>query len=137
MSVPHVHIIDHPLIARSLTILRDATTDSANFRQHLRLIARLMTVAATQTVPTREITVRTPLEDTSGCVLAHPIVLAPILRAGLGMAEGVLEMIPDAQVAHLGLFRDEVTLEPKVYYQNFPRDFSQSDILLIDPMLAT
>jgi uracil phosphoribosyltransferase len=103
MSVPHVHIIDHPLIARSLTILRDATTDSANFRQHLRLIARLMTVAATQTVPTREITVRTPLEDTSGCVLAHPIVLAPILRAGLGMAEGVLEMIPDAQVAHLGL----------------------------------
>lgn len=137
MTTPLVTTVEHPLIARSLTLLRNAETDSAAFRSHLRLIARLMTVAATQGVPTREVKVRTPLEETAGCELAHPIVVAPILRAGLGMAEGVMEMIPDAQVAHLGLFRDEETLEPKVYYQNFPSDFSDSEILLIDPMLAT
>ena len=137
MSSPLVSTLEHPLIARSLTILRDATTDSATFRAHLRLTARLMTVAVTQSVPTRVIKVHTPLEETDGCELTHPIVVAPILRAGLGMAEGVLEMIPDAQVAHLGLFRDEETLEPKVYYQNFPSDFTDSEILLIDPMLAT
>lgn len=137
MTTPLVSTVEHPLIARSLTILRDTTTDSATFRSHLRLIARLMTVAATQSVPTRAIRVTTPLEETDGYELTHPIVVAPILRAGLGMAEGVLEMIPDAQVAHLGLFRDEETLEPKVYYQNFPNNFEDSRILLIDPMLAT
>jgi uracil phosphoribosyltransferase len=137
MSSPLVSTVEHPLIARSLTILRDATTDSATFRSHLRLIARLMTAAATQNAPTRGIKVTTPLEETDGYELTHPIVVAPILRAGLGMAEGVLEMIPDAQVAHLGLFRDEETLEPKVYYQSFPNDFTNREILLIDPMLAT
>lgn len=137
MTKPLVTTVEHPLIARSLTLLRNAKTDSAAFRSHLRLIARLMTVAATQSVPTRAVRVMTPLEETEGCELAHPIVVAPILRAGLGMSEGVMEMIPDAQVAHLGLFRDEETLEPKVYYQNFPSDFSDSEILLIDPMLAT
>lgn len=136
-SFENVQVVTHPLIKRSLTVLRNAETASAAFRQHLRLIARLMTLAVTESVPLAPVQVRTPLADTSGVRLAHPIVLAPILRAGLGMADGVLEMIPDAQVAHLGLYRDEETLAPKVYYQNFPNGFSESDVILIDPMLAT
>ena len=137
MATSIVHTLEHPLIARSLTILRNATIDTPTFRQHLRLVARLMTVAATENVMTLEVTVSTPLADTSGCVLAQPFVIAPILRAGLGMAEAVLEMIPDAEVAHIGLVRDEDTLEPRNYYQNFPSDLSEREVLLIDPMLAT
>ena len=135
--MPILRVIEHPLVARSLTILRDASTDAATFRLHLRLIARLMTPAVTDTVPTDPVTVATPLQEASGSVLRGPIVLAPILRAGLGMADGLLEMIPDARVAHLGLRRDETTLEPEVYSEDYPADLPQSQVILIDPMLAT
>ena len=103
----------------------------------MRLVARLMTFTITQELATDQVTVTTPLEDTESPQLRRPIVLAPILRAGMGMADGLQDMIPDARVAHIGLARDEETLQPQTYYQRFPKDLDQSDVLLIDPMLAT
>ncbi|MDP0492304.1 MAG: uracil phosphoribosyltransferase [Verrucomicrobiota bacterium JB023] len=132
-----VHVVDHPLVKRSLTILRDEATLAPDFRLHLRLIARFLAAKASEDVGVVETEVRTPLQMTSGTALARPIVLAPILRAGLGMAEGMLEMVPDARMAHLGLYRDEETLEPKVYYESYPPDFAESHVVLVDPMLAT
>ncbi len=134
---PAVQTVEHPLIARSLTILRDASTDTTTFRRHLKIIAQLMTPAATVSLATKNTRVQTPLEETEGSVLTGPVIVAPILRAGIGMVDGLLEMIPDATVAHIGLCRDESTLEPKVYYQNYPSHLSQSHIILVDPMLAT
>lgn len=132
-----VHLISHPLIAQNLTALREETTSTASFRQELRSVARLMTPSVTADLATTSVPVKTPLTETTGSVLARPLIIVPILRAGLGMAEAVMDMIPDASVAHLGLARDEETHEPKVYYQNYPSNFSASDLILVDPMLAT
>ncbi|MEM9081230.1 MAG: uracil phosphoribosyltransferase [Verrucomicrobiota bacterium] len=132
-----VEVVEHPLVARSLTLLRDEETSVAEFRAHMRLVAKLMTPAVTEGVHTVEKSLRTPLEETKGSVLEAPVVVAPILRAGLGMAEGVAEMIPDAGIAHIGLYRDEKTLEPKVYYENYPSGLFESLVVMVDPMLAT
>src|SRR5204863_1601351 len=134
MSFPNVHIIDHPVIQTKLTELRDYTADHRKFRTLLDEIAGLMVYEVTRDWPTTPKPVQTPLEKTIGHVLARPVTLVPILRAGLGMADGVLKMLPDARLGHLGVRRDEVTLQPIAYYQKLPPDIAQTEVLLIDPM---
>lgn len=129
--------IDHPVIQTKLTELRDFTTDHRKFRTLLDEIAGLMVYEVTRDWPTTPKPVQTPLERMTGRVLSRPVTLVPILRAGLGMADGVLKMLPDARMGHLGVYRNEETLEPTSYYQKLPPDIASTEVLLIDPMLAT
>ena len=129
--------IDHPVIQTKLTELRDFTTDHRKFRTLLDEIAGLMVYEVTRDWPTTPKPVQTPLERMTGRVLSRPVTLVPILRAGLGMADGVLKMLPDARMGHLGVYRNEQTLEPITYYQKLPPDIASTEVLLIDPMLAT
>lgn len=133
----NVHVIDHPVIQTKLTELRDYTADHREFRALLDEIAMLMTYEVTRDWPTQPRIVQTPLEKMTGRALARPVTLVPILRAGLGMSEGVLKILPDARMGHLGVRRDESTLEPIAYYQKLPPDTALTEVLLIDPMLAT
>jgi uracil phosphoribosyltransferase len=133
----NVIFVDHPVVQTKLTELRDYTTNHGRFRSLLDEIAMLMTYEVTRDWPTVPKPVQTPLERTTGRVLARQVTLVPILRAGLGMADGVLQLIPDARFGHLGLRRDEETLEPVPYYQKLPPDIADTEVLLIDPMLAT
>ncbi len=137
MQVQNVIVIDHPVIQTKLTELRDYTADHRKFRALLDEIASLMVYEVTRDWPTTPRPVQTPLERTTGKVLARRVTLVPILRAGLGMAEGVLRLLPDARLGHLGVYRDEKTLEPVSYYQKLPPDIASTEVLLIDPMLAT
>jgi len=133
----NVFIIDHPVIQTKLTELRDYTADHRKFRALLDEIAMLMTYEVTRDFPTRSKPVRTPMEQMTGPELARQVTLVPILRAGLGMADGVLKILPDARMGHLGVRRDETTLEPIAYYQKLPPDIAETEVLVIDPMLAT
>lgn len=133
----NVIIIDHPVVQTKLTELRDYSADHRKFRGLLDEIAMLMTYEVTRDWPTTPRPVRTPLEPTIGKVLARQVTLVPILRAGLGMADGVLQLLPDARFGHLGLRRNEDTLEPIPYYQKLPPDIAETEVLVIDPMLAT
>ena len=137
MPSPNVIVIEHPVIQTKLTELRDFTTDYRKFRALLNEIGALMVYEVTRDWPTQPRPVQTPLERTTGHVLARKVTLVPILRAGLGMAEGVLHLLPDARMGHLGVYRDEKTLEPVSYYQKLPPDIATTEVLLIDPMLAT
>ncbi len=134
---PHVVVIDHPVIQMKLTELRDFAADHRQFRSLLEEIAMLMTYEVTRDWPTRPRLVQTPLERMTGRALARQVTLVPILRAGLGMAGGVLRLLPDARMGHIGVYRDEATLEPVTYYQKLPPDIAQTEVLIIDPMLAT
>jgi uracil phosphoribosyltransferase len=133
----NVTVIDHPVIRTKLTELRDFTADHVTFRMLLDEIAMLMTYEVTRDWPCQPKIVQTPLEKMTGCALARAVTLVPILRAGLGMADGVLKILPDARMGHLGVRRDEATLEPIAYYQKLPPDIASTEVLLIDPMLAT
>jgi uracil phosphoribosyltransferase len=135
--LPNVILIDHPVVQTKLTELRDYTADHRKFRTLLDEIAGLMVYEVTRDWPTRPKPVRTPLEQMMGKVLAREVTLVPILRAGLGMSEGVLKLLPDARMGHLGVYRDEKTLEPVSYYAKLPPDVAETEVLLIDPMLAT
>jgi len=137
VDLQNVIIIDHPVIQTKLTELRDYTSEHRKFRALLDEIASLMVYEVTRDWPTTTKPVQTPLERTTGKVLARRVTLVPILRAGLGMAEGVLRLLPDARLGHLGVYRDEKTLEPVSYYQKLPPDIAATEVLLIDPMLAT
>jgi len=137
MTTATVNLIDHPVIQTKLTELRDFTADHRKFRALLNEIASLMVYEVTRDWPTKPRPVQTPLERTTGRVLARQVTLVPILRAGLGMADGVLRLLPDARLGHLGVYRDEKTLEPVPYYQKLPPDIADTEVLLIDPMLAT
>jgi uracil phosphoribosyltransferase len=132
-----LHVIDHPVIQTKLTELRDFSTPHRAFRELLEEIAMLMAYELTRDLPTRPRPVRTPLEPVTGVALARPVTLVPILRAGLGMSAGVLRVLPEARVGHVGVRRDEATLEPHDYYLKLPPDVAQTQVLLIDPMLAT
>ncbi|MBN2282016.1 MAG: uracil phosphoribosyltransferase [Candidatus Marinimicrobia bacterium] len=132
-----LNVINHPLIKHKLATLRDKKTDTLGFRSRLNEIASLMVYEITRDLPTRIITVETPLEITECEVINKAITLVPILRAGLGMVEGILQLMPNARVGHIGLYRDEDTLEPVEYYKKFPADMPDSKIIVIDPMLAT
>jgi len=130
-------IIDHPLIKRDLSILRDRNTNNHLFRTVLRRVASIMALEVTRSLKLREQKIRTPLEDTTGHVLAEDVIIVPVLRAGLGLVDGFLDFLPDAKVGHVGLYRDERTLEPVDYYSMFPTTLNKSLVLLLDPMLAT
>jgi uracil phosphoribosyltransferase len=130
-------IIDHPLIKRDLTILRNTKTDNSLFRTTLRRIAGVMAFEVTRDLRLHRGVVTTPLEKTTGFTLADDIVIVPVLRAGLGLVEGFQEYLPEARVGHVGLYRNEETLEPVDYYSKFPRSLRRSLVFLLDPMLAT
>jgi uracil phosphoribosyltransferase len=130
-------IIDHPLVKRDLTILRNKKTPSDQFRAILRRTASLMAYEVSRGLQTKEISIHTPLEKTKGVIVEQQIVLVPILRAGLGLVGGFVEVMPNARVGHIGLFRDEETLKPVDYYFKVPRNLNKALVLLLDPMLAT
>jgi uracil phosphoribosyltransferase len=132
-----VHASRHPLVAHKLTRLRDAKTDPKRFRELVREIAALLAYEATADLATVDRAVETPLAGTTGVDLQEKIGLVPILRAGLGMAEGIWELMPSAEVWHIGLYRDEDTLQPVEYYNKLPVEPTVSVCLILDPMLAT
>jgi uracil phosphoribosyltransferase len=132
-----IRVIDHPLAAASLSILRAKTTTPDLFRRHLQEISVLLFAEAARAWKTRTIQVETPLAPCAGAVLSKPIVLVPILRAGLGMLDGIQRAAPDAAVGHIGLYRDAETLRPVSYYERVPVNVAAAEVLLVDPMLAT
>jgi uracil phosphoribosyltransferase len=136
-AMPRVHVSSHPLVAHHVLTLRDPGTRPAEFRRTIGRITRLLAVEATVNVSTGEVRVTTPLGEASGRCIADRIAIVPILRAGLGMADGLLDMIPDAEVWHIGVSRDEVTLAPHEYYTKLPKATSASLAIVVDPMLAT
>jgi uracil phosphoribosyltransferase len=132
-----LHVSSHPAILHKLAILRDETTEPKKFREIVRELSWLLGYEALADVKVRPITVRTPIEEMQGAELADRIGLVPILRAGLGMVDAMLELMPTAEVWHLGLFRDERTLQPVEYYNKLPDSASVDLCLIHDPMLAT
>lgn len=137
MIPPQVHISQHPLVQHKLALLRDRNTEPKKFRELVRELAILLAYEATADLATEETTVTTPLAVARGARLREQIGLVPILRAGLGMVEGVWEMMPSAEVWHIGLYRDERTLRPVEYYNKLPVDPTVQVCLILDPMLAT
>ena len=137
-SATTVQVAEHPLIRHKLSFLRDRHTSGERFRQLLEEITMLMTCAATQDLAEEDVAVETPLE--TSCerrICEDRLVLVPVLRAGLGMVDAVLRLVPGARVGHLGFYRDEETLQPVTYYAKLPPRSQESDFLVLDPMLAT
>ena len=133
-----VHVFDHPLIQDKLSIMRDKSTGCKEFRELLDEISMLMVYEVTRDLPTEEVDVETPLCVTKTRMLAgKPIGIIPILRAGLGMVDGIMQLIPNAKVGHIGLYRDPNTLEPVEYYCKLPEDAEHRELIVLDPMLAT
>jgi uracil phosphoribosyltransferase len=133
-----VHVVDHPLVQHKLSILRDVRTGPKEFRELVRELAMLEAYEATRGFQLTEARVLTPIEETTTHVLAgKKVAIVPVLRAGLGMVDGVLELLPAARVGHIGLYRDPETLKPVDYYSKLPEDIAERDVLLVDPMLAT
>lgn len=134
----NVTIFDHPLIQHKVAILRDARTSMKEFRELVEEITTLMVYEAFKDVPTKKVMVQTPLELTEQVMVAdNAVTIVPILRAGLGMVNGVHTLFPTARVGHIGLYRDEETLEPHEYYCKLPQGIEDSVVILLDPMLAT
>jgi uracil phosphoribosyltransferase len=132
-----VHVIAHPVVHDALATLRDRRTTVEEFRRAARRISGVLAAEALRDVPTREVIVQTPLEPADGRRLAGDVVVVPVLRAGLGMLEAVLDLVPTARVGHLGLQRDETTAVASQYYVKLPPGLAGSFVLIIDPMLAT
>jgi len=132
-----LHVFNHPLITHKLTIMRNKETGTKDFRQNLDEIAGLMAYEISKDFPTRDVEIETPMGKCIGKEIANQVVLVPILRAGLGMTSGIQSMIPTAKVGHVGLYRNEKTLEPVEYYAKFPTGLDKSIVLITDPMLAT
>lgn len=133
-----VHVFDHPLIQHKLSILRDEHTSVKEFREIVSELAMLMCYEATRDLPVEEVEIQTPVAKAKVKRLAgKKLAIVPILRAGLGMVDGMVAMIPSAKVGHIGLFRDPETLEPVKYYCKMPADISERDVIIVDPMLAT
>lgn len=130
-------VFDHPLIRHKLTIMRDKNTSSKDFRQNLNEIASLMVFEITRDFPVTIKQVDTPLCSCKGYELSRDIVIAPILRAGLGLVQGIQDLIPTAKIAHIGMYRDEKTLLPKPYFEKYPSNINDALVLIVDPMLAT
>ena len=138
MNTNKVHVLDHPLLSHKLTIMRDKNTSVKDFRELVSEIGMLITYEATRDLPLTTKHIETPL-----CEMAAPplkgkkFAVVPILRAGLGLVEGVLRMVPSARVGHIGMYRDEETLIPHTYFCKMPKDIADRDVLIVDPMLAT
>ena len=133
-----VYVMDHPLVKHKLTIMRDKNTSVKDFRELVSEIGMLITYEATRDLPLTTKEIETPLCKAEMPTLAgKKIAVVPILRAGLGLVDGVLRMIPSARVAHIGMYRDEETLEPHTYFCKTPKDIAEREVLIVDPMLAT
>ena len=133
----NVYVMDHPLIMHKISMLRDKNTDTKEFRKLAYEIALLMGYECTRDLTLIEQTVETPMGETVGKFIDKQVAIVPILRAGLGMVDAMLELVPAAKVGHIGLYRDHDTLEPVEYYCKLPTDVEQRQVLLLDPMLAT
>jgi uracil phosphoribosyltransferase len=135
---PNLTVVLHPLVQHKITLLRDADASKKAFRELVDEISMLLAYEATKDLPLEPVRVRTPLEETEGRrVAGKKVTLVPVLRAGLGMVDGVLRLMPSARVGHIGLYRDHVTLEPVHYYFKIPGDAEARDFIILDPMLAT
>jgi len=133
-----LHVLDHPLIQHKLSILRNKDTGVKEFREIVGEIAALMCYEATRNLPTEEVDVETPIATAKARVLSgKKLAIVPILRAGLGMVDSMIELIPSAKVGHIGLYRDPDTHEPVKYYCKLPKDISERAVFIVDPMLAT
>ena len=133
-----VHVIDHPMVQHKLSIMRDKETGPKDFRQLLQEISLLMGYEITREIPLEEIQIETPIcKMTAKRVLGRKMAIIPILRAGLGMVDGLLNLVPVAKVGHIGLYRNEKTHEPVVYYCKLPEDIDNRFVIVTDPMLAT
>lgn len=133
-----VFIMDHPLIQHKLTLLRDKNTGSKEFRELVSEVAMLMCYEATRDLPLKEVEVETPLAVAKAYVLSgRKLAFVPILRAGIGMIDGAMKLVPAARVGHIGLYRDPHTLEPVEYYSKLPADIDEREVIVLDPMLAT
>ena len=133
-----VHVFEHPLIQHKLTIMRQTTTGPKEFRELLEEISMLMVYEVTRDLPTIDVEIETPLCKTTQKMLAgKKLGIVPILRAGLGMVDGIMNMIPACRIGHIGLYRDPETLEPVEYYCKLPADAEERELILLDPMLAT
>ncbi len=136
--MPKVHVFDHPLIQHKLTHIRDKKTGTKEFRELVDEVATLMAYEITRELPLMEVEIETPVQKAQSKVLAgKKLGVVPILRAGIGMVDGILNLIPAARVGHIGLYRDPETLQPVEYYVKLPSDVSERDFFLVDPMLAT
>jgi uracil phosphoribosyltransferase len=133
----NLHLADGPLVRHKLAVLRDERTPTPEFRQAMKELALIMVAEATRDMPTRPSRIRTPLTETEVEEISGPVCLVPVLRAGLGMLDGALALLPKATVGFMGLFRDEETAEPVEYYVNLPRNLEDYLVLVLDPMLAT
>ena len=134
----NVHILDHPLIQHKLSLIRDENTGSKDFRELVEEVAMLMAYEVTRDFPLQDVEVKTPVATmTAKQIAGRKVGLIPILRAGLGMVDGMLRLIPTAKVGHVGLYRDPETLKPVEYYCKLPTDVEERDLIVIDPMLAT
>lgn len=133
-----LHVTNHPLIQHKLSILRDKRTGTKQFRELIEEIAMLTCYESTRDLQLTEVTVETPMTTMkSNVIKGHKLAFVPILRAGLGMVDGVLKLVPAAKVGHIGLYRDPVTCKPVEYYCKLPGDISERDVFVLDPMLAT
>lgn len=138
MNNEKITILDHPLLKHKISMLRDKNTGTNEFRKIVSEIAMLMGYEAFRDLPTENVTIETPIETTEAPVLAgRKMAVVPILRAGLGMVDGILDLVPTAKVGHIGLYRDEETHEPHEYYCKLPTPISERTIVVTDPMLAT
>ena len=130
-------LIDHPVIKRDISILRDRKTDPELFRSVVSRISNILAVEISRNFELQKKTVQTPLEKTTGYSIKQDAILIPVLRAGLGMINGFLRIMPNAKVGHIGLERDETTLKPNEYYYKAPKNLNKANVILLDPMLAT
>ena len=134
----NVFVFDHPLIQHKVSLLRDENTSTKEFRELVSEIAMLMAYEVTRDLPMKEVEIETPVATAKVKMLAgKDIAIVPILRAGLGMVDGMVELIPNVRVGHIGLYRDPVTVEPVEYYCKLPEDIAEREVILLDPMLAT
>ncbi len=131
-------IMDHPLIQHKISLLRDKNTSTKEFRELISEIAMLMCYEATRDLPLKAVEIETPIATAKAHIIAgRKIAFVPILRAGLGMVDGILNLVPSAKIGHVGLYRDPETLKPVEYYCKMPTDISERDVIVLDPMLAT
>ncbi|HVQ94583.1 MAG TPA: uracil phosphoribosyltransferase [Mycobacteriales bacterium] len=133
----HTHVVDHPLAAARLTTMRAESTDNATFRAALRELTLMLVYEATRSVAVEAVSVQTPVGAATGTRLANPPLLVPVLRAGLGMADAALGLLPEAQMGFVGLARDELTFQPRAYMESLPETLAGRPVLVLDPMLAT
>jgi len=137
LSAVDVHVVDHPLARSRLTALRDSRTEPGAFRAALHELSTMLVYEATRSAAVQEYPIETPVATAQGARLAHPPLLVPVLRAGLGMADAALALLPESSMGFVGLARDEETFEPRAYLESLPVDLSELPVMVLDPMLAT